>query len=247
MLVTFSVVLLVVLSMPWISHKLYDGLNDYPAIALEREIQRADAIVILSGATYYAAEFGSEVPGPHTMERLRYGALLHRELGLPILVTGGKPTADSAPIANIMAKTLSDDFGITTRWRETAARDTLDNARLSAQILNAAGIQKVYLVTHAGHMRRSVASFENAGLSVIAAPVGVPHPEYRFQTADLVPSARGMQGIEGSAALSVLMLRIFFGLFCIDILIIFTVPVMLVSMVSIGLNSEISIFFIAAV
>ena len=193
-LLTVSVVLLVVLSTPWVSHKLYDGLNDYPAIVLDRESRRADAIVILSAATYYASEFSSEVPGAHTIERLRYGALLHRALGLPILVTGGKPGAERTPIADIMAKTLNDDFGITTRWRETAARDTLDNARLSARILKAEGIHEVYLVTHADHMKRSVASFESTGLTVIPAPVGVPRPEYQFRAADLVPSAHGMQG-----------------------------------------------------
>lgn len=198
LLMAVSVVMLVVLSAPWVSHKLYDGLNDYPAITLERETWRADAIVILGAATYYASEFGGEVPGAHTMERLRYGALLHRTLDLPILVTGGKPGTERAPIADVMAKTLNDDFGITVRWRETAARDTLDNARLSAQILKEVNIERVYLVTHADHMKRSVASFESAGLTVIPAPVGVPHPEYQFTTADLVPSARGMQGSAGA-------------------------------------------------
>lgn len=194
MFLAVSVVLLVVLSMPWVGDKLYDGLNDYPAIALELETPRADAIVVLSASSHFASEYGGEVPGGHTMERLRYGALLHRRLGLPILVTGGKPGPEFTPIADVMATTLNDDFGITVRWRETEARDTLDNARLSAKILQADGIHRVYLVTHADHMKRSVASFESAGLAVIAAPVGVPGPEHRFQPADLVPSARGMEG-----------------------------------------------------
>ena len=52
--------------------------------------------------------------------------------------------------------------------------------------------------------------------------------------------------VEGSAALSVLIFRKIFGLVLIIVLIIFTVPLMFVSIVSIGLYSVISIFFTAA-
>lgn len=197
-LLTVSVILLVAFSTPWVSHRLYAGLNDYPALALDKEAPRADAIVILSAASYYATEFGGEVPGGHTMERLRYGALLHRALGLPILVTGGTPGDERRPLADVMAETLQNDFGVSPHWREIEARDTLGNAQLSAEILRTDSISRVYLVTHADHMKRSVASFERAGLSVIPAPVGVPHGDYKFRTKDLVPSARAMHSSANS-------------------------------------------------
>ena len=38
------------------------------------------------------------------------------------------------------------------------------------------GIEKIYLVTSATHMRRSVAAFEATGLTVVAAPTNLPSP-----------------------------------------------------------------------
>ena len=50
----------------------------------------AGAIVILSGGVYVnALEYGSDTVTALTLERLRYGARLHRQTGLPVLVTGG--------------------------------------------------------------------------------------------------------------------------------------------------------------
>ena len=56
-------------------------------------------------------------------------------------------------------------------------------------MLQAAGIRRVYLVTHAWHMPRSVLVFEKAGLEVIPAPtrfVSRATPEW----SDFLPTAR---------------------------------------------------------
>jgi uncharacterized SAM-binding protein YcdF (DUF218 family) len=130
----------------------------------------AQAIVILgAGKRRNAPEYGGETVNRLSLERLRYGARLARETGLPLLVTGGAPTGD-VPEAELMQAALEIDFGIPVRWVETASRDTRQNAQFSAVPLKAAGVQRILLVTHAAHMPRARAAFEAQGLEVIAAP-----------------------------------------------------------------------------
>ena len=60
-------------------------------------LRQAQAIVVLGGGTYFAApEYGGDTAGTFTLERLRWAARLHRDTGLPLLVTGGAPLADGA-------------------------------------------------------------------------------------------------------------------------------------------------------
>lgn len=148
---------------------LLDRLETDP-VASPAELGSAQAIVILgAGKRDHAPEFGGETVNRLALERLRYGARVAKETGLPILVTGGAPTGE-VPEAVLMQQSLADDFGVTPRWVETASRDTRENARLSAPQLRAAGVSRIVLVTHAAHMRRAAAEFAAQGLDVVPAP-----------------------------------------------------------------------------
>lgn len=142
-----------------------------PTRAVDMEAARgAQAIVILGGGRRRdAAEFGGDTVNRLTLERLRYGARLARELQLPVLVSGGAPTGE-VPEAALMGAALREDFGVTPRWQEGASLDTRDNARFSAEQLRAAAVTRVVLVTHAAHMKRAQTEFEAQGLEVVAAP-----------------------------------------------------------------------------
>jgi uncharacterized SAM-binding protein YcdF (DUF218 family) len=59
---------------------------------------------------------------------------------------------------------------------EPRALDTQDNARLSAPLLKAAGVQRIMLVTHGWHMVRAAHLFQSEGFEVIPAPVGLTPP-----------------------------------------------------------------------
>lgn len=151
----------------------------------------AQAIVILSaGLDVMAPENGGE-PGVDamTLERLRYGARLHRQTHLPILVTGGAWSRRKIILADVMATSLETDFQIRTKWRERRANNTYQNARGSAEILASDGIDTVFLVTHAWHMPRSQRAFERAGLTVIPAPMGFERST-GFRFSSLLPSAK---------------------------------------------------------
>jgi len=148
---------------------------------LESDHQNADAIVILGGGTYFhAPEFaGQDTISDQTLPRLRYGAKLHRADGTPILVTGGKPLDNELSEAQQMRTSLLQDFHVPVRWAEDASENTLENARNSHEVMQKAGISKIYLVTHAWHMPRAAMTFRHAGFEVVEAPVAFTT---RYQT-----------------------------------------------------------------
>lgn len=155
--------------------------------------QTASAIIILGGGSYFhAPEYnGEDTVSRETLERLRYGARLHRESKLPILVTGGKPMGNSTSEAQQMRTVLEQDFVTPVRWTEDASDNTLENARNSYQLLQKSGITKIYLVTHAWHMVRSAAAFRQAGFDVIEAPTAYT-TRYRIDLLAFVPRARSL-------------------------------------------------------
>ncbi|MDK9703854.1 MAG: YdcF family protein [Sulfuritalea sp.] len=164
-----SLLTLFALSLPIVGNALMAPLEPYPPIAPE-QLRRTQAIVVLGGGSYYAApEYGGDTVGHTTLERLRYGARLARQSGLPLLVTGGAPFGGKAEAAS-MRETLEQDFGVKVRWVEAASRDTAENASLSAPMLKAAGISRIALISHGWHLPRAIPLFEKQGLEVVAAP-----------------------------------------------------------------------------
>lgn len=141
--------------------------------AVDTHAQSADAIVILSG-------------GPPV--RPAYGAKLQRETGKPILVTGGNPLGNGFDEAQQMKSVLEREFKVPVRWTEDASTNTLENARYSYRLLQAAGIKRIYLVTHAWHMRRSAMAFESAGFEVIPAPAAFT-TDAKTKLLDFLPGA----------------------------------------------------------
>lgn len=163
--------------------------------ALNKAGPQADAIVILGGGTYFSApEYaGQDTIGEATLVRLRYGAKLQRETGKPILVTGGKPLGNSLSEAQQMRSSLEQDFRVPVRWTEDASDNTLENARYSFQILQKAGVKKIYLVTHAWHMTRAANVFRHAGFGVVEAPTAFT-THYQTGLLSFLPSAGALQG-----------------------------------------------------
>lgn len=159
------------LSAPFVVSALVGPLERTPVLDLSAA-RSAQAIVILSGGKRSnAPEYGGETVNRLTLERVRYGARISRQTGLPILLSGGAPSSGIAE-ALLMRDALERDFGLRAHWTEAASRDTRENARYSAEILKRAGMQRVVLVTHAAHMRRAQAEFAQAGIETVAAPTG---------------------------------------------------------------------------
>ena len=192
----FSITANIAIGLPLWSYLLGDNEN---FLAYQTpSFEGADAIVILGGGRrLYAPEYPlGETVSLGTLERLRYGAKIAGETGLPVLVSGGKPsnglTSGQYSEATLMAGVLEDEFSVPVKWLETESEDTLENARFTAPILKSDGVTNTILVTHFSHMGRAKTAFESQELKVIAAAVGWPEPKAEgLAAAHFIPSFAG--------------------------------------------------------
>ena len=170
-----SFVSLTILSMPRVADALFEAVVRFPArlpgAALAEDV---GAIVVLAGGrNANAPEYGGETVAFPSLVRLRYGARLQRETGLPLLVSGGRvhggePASEAALIKGVLERELN----VPVRWLEERSRNTAENASYSAELLREENIAAVILVTSAAHMPRAVEVFEGQGVRVTAAPTG---------------------------------------------------------------------------
>jgi len=189
-----SIVLLYLTMTPLVAYRMIIPIEKAggPALTGARQT-KAGAIVILSaGLRPFAPDYGAPTVNEVTLERLRYGARLAHQTGLPVLLTGGPVRGLEITLARAMADALENDFSIHPRWLENRSRTTFENATYSAEILRRAGIKRIILITHAAHMRRSVAVFRAAGLAVVPAPTAFtpPPPDFPY---NVIPGWRALR------------------------------------------------------
>jgi uncharacterized SAM-binding protein YcdF (DUF218 family) len=157
-------------------------------------MKQAQAIVVLGGGRHKeAAEYTYlDSPSLNTLGRLRYAAHLHKQTGLPLLVTGGRPDGGEESEAAVMARVLRQEFQVPVKWLEEDSLNTAQNAALSAGMLREAGIERILLVTDALHMPRAQQVFREQGLQVSAAPTYYQSHD-ALQPHHYIPGARGLR------------------------------------------------------
>lgn len=181
-----------VFSMPGTYRWLRSPWPDLPA-QIAAPYPPAEAIVVFGGGRYlHAPEYGGDTAGASTLERIRYAAKLHRETGLPILVSGGKQGGfGRRSEADIMREILESEYGLPVRWIEPESGETRENARNSAKLLRAEAIKRVLLVTHATQMPRAAQELESFEIHAVPMPTGFERPD-ETSTHLWVPSAYGL-------------------------------------------------------
>lgn len=171
---------LYVLCLPITKSLLYESLEIFPALErsqIEEMTEQAGvAIVVLGGGRMgFAPEYvENDTPKPSVLSRVRYGARLQKQTGLPIALTGGSVFGYPISEAELMQQVLQE-FGGTADWLESESKTTWQNAEFLKDILQSAGYSHVVLVTEAFHMRRSVYCFEQMGFTVTPAPTLFRH------------------------------------------------------------------------
>lgn len=186
-----GVLVLAALSMPATGVLLLRTVDASPPFDPAR-VDGARAIVILGGGTRRdAREYGGDTLARLTLERVRYGARVARQVSLPVLVSGGVGLSGGASEASLMRAALEDEFGVAVRWLEDRSRSTHENAVMSAAMLKADGIDRVVLVAHSFDMPRATAEFAAAGIATIPAPTGLPS-QMSDTLLDFVPSIAGL-------------------------------------------------------
>ena len=109
---------------------------------------------------------------------------LQRELGVPILLSGGQVYEDTGAEAKI-ARRILRSLGVPEDqiFAETKSINTTQNAKYSAEILREEGFTHPILVTSAFHMKRSVLNFEKQGIDVTPYPADYQvthHPVFHY-------------------------------------------------------------------
>lgn len=154
--------------------------------------QKANLIVVLSGGSNPNDILKSS---PDAFKRLSYGIILAKQNNLPLLFTGGglkKPTeADNAKKdIELFEKTFN--FKLKTYY-ENKALDTVGNAKYTLKLIKQKHLsKKIYLVTSAYHMKRSLMIFKHFGFIAIPKPVGflVNKKDYNFY--DFLPNMESL-------------------------------------------------------
>jgi len=190
-LIVCSQVLLLALSTPVVANALGRSLEPPPVLI--EQIKRAQAIVVLGGGRNLGSpEWGGETVNDYTLRRTRYGARLARETGLPVYVSGGKPSGGQLAEGTLMRELMAREFNAPVKWVDAAAETTREQALIVAQDLKAQQIGRIALVTDAVHMPRAQRAFELAGLAVISAPTGYT-AQRPFAPYQLIPGPTAMR------------------------------------------------------
>lgn len=147
--------------------------------------RKAVVLVLSGGAQALAPEYGESHLPDAAFQRLHYGIWLGRQIGVPLMVSGGAGFAGppGLPEAAVAGRIVNRDYGSTLRWIEQASRDTRENARYSLTLLQSEGIQDVLLVTHGWHMKRALRAFDReatrigVAIHLVPAPMGLASPQ----------------------------------------------------------------------
>ncbi len=202
-LALLGVVVLVGFSLEPVSNALFRSLETTAGRSPAGPGAGFDVVILLGGLTDERVEgtWGGRAFNDNNERLLETFDLLRSGAARNAILTGGG--APSTPKSLLEARTLADQlvaWGIDPERLvvEDQARNTHENATLSARIVREKGWTRVALVTSAFHMPRAAGCFHAEGIDVTAFPV-----DYRSfgggYPADLLPRADHLA--ESSAAL----------------------------------------------
>ncbi|NOR79474.1 MAG: YdcF family protein, partial [Methyloprofundus sp.] len=129
-LISFSLIILLVLSLPVVAKHLAATQEIYsPLNSAALNTFSAQAIVVLGGGLQSPApEYEQQVTlKSRTLARVRYAALLAKQTQLPLLVSGGKVFKEELPSeAEVMTAVLKNEFNQKVSWQEWNSRNTAE-------------------------------------------------------------------------------------------------------------------------
>lgn len=192
-----SLTCLVIISVPAVSNALLAPVEALSPPLTEVQFStfpKAGAtIVVLGGGRRKGAREYPDwetLSGP-SIERCRYASRLARITGLPVSVSGGKPTGGVNSEGSLMKNFIQAELNQPVAFIEDKSMDTRQSALLMAKILLSQGIHTVILVTDVLHILRASHAFEAAGFRVIRAPTGFQSAA-ELSPADYLPTPAGL-------------------------------------------------------
>ncbi|AEH51284.1 YdcF family protein [Pseudothermotoga thermarum] len=145
-----------------------------------------DAVVVFGGGVIKTPS-GYQL-GPNSVFRMLTGINLATKYQVPLIVSGGYiPGTKKIPEAVVMkdfAKNYMPEQMIVV---EPAAQNTRQNAKYTEQIAEKYGFKRLYLVTSAVHLKRSILSFKKTTLEIAPYPANYLY-DYSIGWIDLLPN-----------------------------------------------------------
>lgn len=175
--------------------------NQFPLRDVQLEFSRdktaPSALVVLSGGHNYVPELPPfYFPSESTKRRLDYATYVHSIHSLPIIVSGGPLGKRELSEAALMKNYLEQHYKISPLLLEEKGTTTREEAQFMVPLLEKQKIKRIYLITDAWHMPRSMYAFQKAlrgtSIEVIAAPMGFITAQSRSDNFEYLPSLKGL-------------------------------------------------------
>ncbi|QKJ30390.1 YdcF family protein [Mucilaginibacter mali] len=166
-----AVVLMLIFSNTWLCN-LFEHIWEYPAAQLPDNAHYSAAIVLGGFSSQISATDGRfNAACERFLQAVRLqktGKVSH------IMISGGNGTLNPRQFSEaVWVQGQLKQFGVpdSAIVLETKSRNTLENARFSAEILKTSGLKPPYLLITSGyHMRRALMIFKHAGVDVVPYP-----------------------------------------------------------------------------
>lgn len=166
---------------------LLHPLENYAAERAVNSLEK-HPIVVLGGGLNYHSKNEAE-PSLHSMQRLVKAYQLHRQLGTPLIYSGGiaigqeKISEADAAADFLLSLGMDKKFYIS----ENQAQTTYENAVYLKRWIEINEVEKVYLVSSAYHIRRSAAVFAAQNIDFLVAHAGFIY-DHQFSWLDYLPN-----------------------------------------------------------
>lgn len=152
------------------------------------QLNQGQAIVVLG-----AGPNPQQQINPALTARVNTTVELLAQLQLPVLLAGGKAQLSDPQTEAALMQALLVKQGLSSHYQEDTSRNTWENARNSAKILQAKNIHRVIVVSHAWHLRRAALAFNRAGIETIAYAVAVEINPYQGSIKNYLPQWRQLK------------------------------------------------------
>lgn len=149
-------------------------------IPLERRYQETGItenlpVVVMGGGIHYSLNGRQATLNSVSLQRLVKGYQLYRKNGGPLLYTGGVAIGQIGPSEAEIAANWLREMGVPAQEivAEEQARTSFENGLYVKAWLSERGARnKIYLVTSALHLPRTVLVFQKQGIDVVPVPAG---------------------------------------------------------------------------
>lgn len=192
-------VFIYIVSAGWFSRIFVTPLeNNFPPFTTEGQFFEDNGLIVILGGGIISDTENNVISSlsDQSLSRVYKGYLLYKNLGYPIIVTGGKlPGTNDIPEAFLMKETLIK-MGVNPNniYIEIEARNTKENAEFASNIKNKINADKVYLVTSAIHMTRSYNIFKKyISENLVAVPAYYFIPKTNLSWVDFIPSINNLR------------------------------------------------------